>query len=89
MEGGGKIASVIGYDKIHSLPSYVDSIQHRNIGTSIQDDRTVDKPLITIYLATPNFAKAKADIRTLNQEIDAFDEEGKSILMHRYDPEKL
>lgn len=83
------IASIKGLDIIEDLPSYVTSIQQRGIGTFYRKDGIVDKPLITIYLANSDFEQAKFDIYRLNQEIEAFNAEGKPLLMERFDPENL
>ena len=83
------VASVKGLEKIYGLPSYVASTQQRGVGTYYKKDGIVDKPLITVYLATSDLEQAKADISFLNEEIEAYNAEGKPLLMHRLNPEEL
>lgn len=83
------IVSIKGLDDMAKLPTYVASIQQRYIGTSYHKDGIVDKPLITVYLAAQDFEQAKADIRKLNETMEAYNAQGKPLLMKRYDPEKM
>jgi hypothetical protein len=83
------ISSIKGLEILSDLPSYVTSIQERVIGEHYVKDSIVDKPLITIYLAHEDIGQIRKDIYRLNTEIEAYNEQGMPLLMHRYDPERL
>ena len=83
------ISSIKGLEILSDLPSYVTSIQERVIGEHYVKDSIVDKPLITIYLAHEDMGQIRKDIYRLNTEIEAYNEQGMPLLMHRYDPERL
>lgn len=80
------VAAIKGFDLIETLPSYIASTQQRGIGTFYKKDGIVDKPLITVYLASPDIDQIRRDINTLNTEVEAYNAEGKPLLMNRYDP---
>ena len=86
---GETVTEIKGLDVMKSLPSYVASIQERGVGTYYEKDSIIDKPLITVYLVNSDLKQAKADILCLNNEIEAFNADGKPLLMHRFDPENL
>lgn len=83
------ISSIVGLDKVKKLTTYVALTQHRGIGTHYCTDSTIDKPMVSIYLASKDFQQAKNDIRYLNSTIDAYNSEGKSLLMKRFNPNDL
>lgn len=86
---GETVADIKGFDIMKQLPSYVASTQQRGIGTYYEKDGIVDKPLITIYLASSDHQQIKTDIGTLNTEVEAYNAEGKPLLMQRYNPNDL
>lgn len=83
------IADIRGLDIINELPSYVSSIQQRYIGSSYKKDGLVDKPLITVYLSNYDLDQAKRDMKKLKSQIQAYNKEGHSLLMKRFNPDEL
>ena len=83
------IANIKGLEKVNQLSSYVGSIQQRKVGSSYKKDSVVDKPLITIYLATDDVNIAKHDIETLNSTVEAYNEDGEPLLMKRINPNDI
>ena len=49
----------------------------------------MDKPLISIYLVSDDLKQAKTDIKKLNESIEALNKDGDSLLMDKYNPDKL
>ena len=83
------IAEIKGLEIINKLPSYINSIQQRFVGSHYQKDGIVDKPLITVYLATADLNVAIRDMKTLNEKIEAYNIDGKALLMQRINPEQI
>lgn len=83
------IAEINGLDEMKTIPSYVSSILQRGVGFHYEKDRTVDKPAICVYLAAENLTQAKQDIQELNSVFDVKNANGESLLMEKFNPEKL
>ncbi len=83
------IAEIDGLEEMKKLPSYVSSILQRGIGFHYTTDRTVDKPVICVYLLADDDKQLKEDLNKLNSIFDVKNSEGKSLLMQKYDPDKL
>lgn len=83
------IYEINGLEEMKQLPSYVASILQRGVGFHYTADRTVDKPVICVYLLADNFDQAKSDLGKLNEIFDVKNKDGKSLLMKKYRPEDL
>lgn len=83
------IATIVGLEEMKKIPSYVSSILQRGIGFHYIADRTVDKPAICVYLLADDMEQAKKDIEQLNKVFDVYNENGESLLMEKYNPQKL
>lgn len=83
------IAKIVGLEEMKKIPSYVSSILQRGVGFHYVADRTVDKPVICVYLLADNLEQAKKDINQLNNVFDVYNENGKSLLMEKYNPQNL
>ena len=83
------IAKIVGLEEMKKIPSYVSSILQRGAGFHYVADRTVDKPVICVYLLADNMEQAKKDIDQLNSVFDVYNENGVSLLMEKYNPQKL
>ncbi len=83
------IHRISGREEIRKLPSYVAEIQQRDVGLHYGKDRTVDKPVMTFYLVSDSLEAAKVDIGIINERFQVTNSQGKSLLMDKYDPEKL
>lgn len=83
------IYSISGLQEMRALPSYLTSLQYMNVGDHFEKDRTIDKPLISIYMVSDGLEQTKKDIRYLNSVFEATNSEGKSLLMNKFDPDDL
>lgn len=83
------IDTIDGLADMEKLPSYVNSIIHRNVGFHYTKDHTVDKPVLTVYLAAESMQEARNDIGTLNSVIEVRNKDGKSLLMDKFNPNEL
>ena len=83
------IAEIKGIEEIEKLPSYVTHIIQRGVGTHYRKDRTVDKPVICVYLAADSFEQGKKDIARMNEVFDVVNADGKSLLSEKFNPEEL
>ena len=83
------VARIVGLEEMKKIPSYVSSILQRGVGFHYIADRTVDKPAICVYLLANDMEQAKKDIEQLNCVFDVYNEYGESLLMKKYDPQKL
>lgn len=83
------IHEILGVDEMKKIPSYVAFILQRGVGFHYTADRTVDKPVICVYLLADTLEQAKKDINRLNEVFDVRNAEGKSLLMKKYNPDNL
>lgn len=83
------IHEILGVDEMKKIPSYVAFILQRGVGFHYTADRTVDKPVICVYLLADTLEQVKKDINRLNEVFDVRNAEGKSLLMKKYNPDNL
>ena len=83
------IAEIKGINQLSSIPSYLSSIIHRGVGTHYGKDNLVDRPALCVYLVADNLIQVRRDIHYLNKIIDVYNLERKSLLMEKFDPEKI
>lgn len=83
------IFAIEGLDKLPTIPSYLSNIIHRGVGTHYAGDNLVDRPALCVYLVADDLAKARRDISHLNEIIDVYNSEGESLLMEKFNPEKI
>ena len=83
------IHSIEGLEEMKKIPSYVSSILQRGVGYHYTADRTVDKPVICVYLLADSLTQAKEDICKLNTIFDVKNSSGTSLLMKKLDPSIL
>ena len=83
------IATIKGPEKMKELPSYLTSLQYMFEGDHFEKDRTMDKPLISIYMVSDNLEQTKRDIEFLNENFEALNAHGKSLLMKKFNPNNL
>ena len=79
------IHSIEGLEEMKKIPSYVSSILQRGVGYHYTADRTVDKPVICVYLLADSLTQAKEDICKLNTIFDVKNSSGTSLLMKKLD----
>ena len=85
----GTIHKINGLDEIKKLPSYVYADQVCFEGYHYESDRTVDKPVLSVYLAVDNMEQLVRDVNYMNSVFIVIDKEGKSMLKEKFDPEIL
>lgn len=83
------VAQIEGVEQVKALDSYVALIQQRDVGCHFQKDRTVDKPILSFFMAANSMEKMKKDLAFMNQVIQVTNAEGKSLLSQKYDPDNL
>jgi len=83
------VAKIDGVEHVKRLDSYVALIQQRNVGTHFQKDRTVDKPILSFFMAADSMEQMKVDLAFMNQVVQVTNADGKSLLSQKYDPNKL
>ena len=83
------IASITGLEEMKILKSYLTSLQYMKVGDHFEKDRTMDKPLVSIYMVSDSLDQTKKDIEFLNSVFEAKNADGKSLLMKKFNPEEL
>lgn len=83
------IARIEGIEEITKLPSYVSHSQRRVKGDHYVSDRTVDKPVICVYLLADTLEQAKMDFQKINQCFNVYNSKGDSLLMEKYKSDDL
>lgn len=83
------IAEITGIDTMVTLQSYLSSIQYMNVGDHFKKDRTMDKPLVSIYMVCDSLEQVRKDITFLNKSFEARNESGQSLLMKKFNPAEL
>lgn len=83
------IAEIKGIDEIKKLPTYISHVIRREVGTHYKKDRTVDKAVATIYLASSDLETVKSDLLKTNELFEVNNNEGKSLLMEKFNPYEL
>ena len=87
--GDETIARIEGVEEARQLPGYVTSIQYREEGLYYIQDSIVDKPVISIYFTGNDIEEIKAGIQFLNDHFEVTNQDGKSLLMAKIDPEDM
>lgn len=80
------IHKICGLDVMKNLNSYVSSISHKNVGDHYSKDKTIDKPVVNVFLTNSNRENLTNDIVTLNESFKVINKDGKSLLMEKLDP---
>ncbi len=83
------ISKIEGLEEAKKLDGFVSVIQQRDIGLTIKKDRTIDKPIFSFYMTGKDKEDIKKTLGILNEKIEVRNNEGKSLLMEKYDPKDL
>lgn len=83
------IAYIRGPEKMKQLKSYVSSLQYMFKNDYFEKDKTIDKPLISIYMLNDTIEETRKDIEFLNKEFEATNSNGISLLMKKINPYDL
>lgn len=87
--GEETIAKIDGIDEIKRMPSYVESEQRQFEGDHYKSDRTVDRPVFSVYLAVTDKKQLVEDVDYMNSVFKVVNSEGKSILKEKFNPRLL
>lgn len=87
--GEETIAKIDGIDEIKRMPSYVESEQRQFEGDHYKSDRTVDRPVFSVYLAVADKKQLVEDVDYMNSVFKVVNSEGKSILKEKFNPRLL
>ena len=85
----GTIHRISGIEEIKQMPSFVALDEVHTAGYHYQADRTVDKPVISVYLAVKTLEQLAADVNYMNSIIHVVDSSGKSLLKEPFNPDLL
>lgn len=87
--GEETIGKISGIEEIKKMPSYVESEQRQFEGDHYKNDRTVDRPVFSVYLAVDDMDQLVRDVNYMNSVFTVVNTEGKSILKEKFNPETL
>lgn len=85
----GTIDKISGLEKMKELPSLVLIDQVQFEGYHYESDRTVDKPVISVYIAVEDMNQLIHDVSYLNSVFSVTDKNGNSLLKEKFDPRVL
>lgn len=87
--GEETISEINGIEEIKKMPSYVESEQRQFVGDHYKSDRTVDRPVLSVYLAVADKKQLIEDVSYMNSVFTVVNVEGKSLLKEKFNPELL
>ena len=87
--GDETIGKIHGIDQIKKMHSYVECEQRQFEGDHYNDDRTVDRPVLSVYLAVDDMSQLVRDVNHMNSVFTVINDQGKSLLKEKFEPEKL
>ena len=87
--GEETIARIEGIDEIKKMSSYVESEQRQFVGDHYKSDRTVDRPVFSVYLAVADRKQLEEDVEYMNGVFKVFNGDGKSLLKEKFNPRLL
>lgn len=83
------IGKMCGIDECIQLSSYVAHEQRQFVGDHYSNEKTVDRPAFSIYLAEKSFEQAVKDVKYLNEHFMVFDDKGEYLLKEKFDLETI
>ncbi len=87
--GEETIHKINGIEEIKRMPSYVESEQRQFEGDHYKSDRTVDRPVLSVYLAVADKEQLVRDVEYMNSVFTVVNENGKSLLKEKFNPRSL
>lgn len=87
--GEETITGINGIEEIKKMPSYVESEQRQFVGDHYKSDRTVDRPVLSVYLVVADKKQLVKDVNYMNSVFTVVNAEGKSLLKEKFNPELL
>ena len=79
------IGRISGLKEIVGMPACVGYEQRQFEGDHFSNERTVDRPVLSLDLVEDSLVQAKADIEYMNSIFEVKDVAGNSLLMKKYD----
>lgn len=90
LKGDGEtIYKINGIEEIKAMKNTVAIIQEREEGLTYYIDKTVDKPVLTVHSVADTFDDLKQLIKYMNDIFTVVNENGKSLLMEKFNPNDL
>ena len=83
------VAKIEGVPEVKALNTYAALIQQRDVGCHIKKDKIVDKPILSFFMVAENKEEMKETLAYMNEHLQVMNAEGKSLLLTKYDPDKL
>ena len=83
------IHKISGLNEIKQLPSLVAIDQVQFEGYHYESDKTVDKPVLSVYLAVDNIDQLVSDVNYMNSVFSVENEQGESLLKEKFVPNIL
>lgn len=78
------IGSIRGLKEVKNLPSCISYEQRHFVGDYYSNERTVDRPVLSLYLVEDSLESARKDVNYLNSIFEVKDENGESLLMQKF-----
>ena len=82
----GTIYKMSGIEEIKELPSLVAIDQVQFEGYHYKSDRTVDKPVASVYLVVDDMKQLVDDVNYVNSVFSVVNKEGNSLLKEKFNP---
>ena len=83
------IAEIRGIKDIESMPCCVELQKLHDVGYHYVKDRTVDKPIANAEIVVNTQEEVIKSVNYINKTFDVLNEEGKSLLIKKMNPEEL
>lgn len=83
------VSSIIGLDKVEKLPECIEIQKYHDIGYHYSKDKTVDRPIMVAEIVTDTKANVIRLVNFINSNYDVLNENGRSLLMEKLNPETL
>lgn len=83
------VTDIKGIEDVKKMTSCISTIQYQEVGYHYDKDKTVDRPIFTASIVSNTIEDVKKDVSYINNVFDAFNQEGKSIIMTKINPESL
>lgn len=85
----GTIQTIKGLNEIKAMPSIVFFDQVLYEGYHFESDRTVDKPVLSVYIVADNMEQLVKDVNYMDSVFSVQDIDGKSLLKEKFNPATL
>lgn len=79
------IGKIEGLNEVVNMPACIGYEQRHFEGDYYSNERTVDRPVLSLDLVEDSIRQARKDVDYMNSVFDVKDIDGKSILMKKYD----